>query len=141
MATTKSTTRRIPSSSFRGGRTIGTLIDEHYALELRKDALEAEIRDIKKQLDALAGEAMERMETEGLDSGKGSTALGRVEERTHYNIGDYKKFTDWIWKNRRFELFQNRISSKAYVELIGLGLKPAGVTTFTEKVFRTTKRK
>ena len=98
------------------------IADEIAVVEASLSALEEKKRKAQEVLSAL-------MKKDGLESirvQRGSTALVRS---TVAKIGDWTALTAYIAKHKAFDLFQRRLTSKAYFDRVEAGEAIPGVTT------------
>ncbi len=121
-------------------RKIGWYIDTHQELKDERDELLAEVDVVKKKIAKHEELTLERFNKEDIDGAKGELATGYIEEVDRYSLKDRRKFEAYIKKTGHFELFQGRVSTTAYRELLALGKKPAGVGVFHQINFRTRRR-
>lgn len=121
-------------------RNVAWFIDHHYALKMKRDALEAKKKEVQKDIDKLEAEALHKFGKEGIEGGKGRKATGFIQELDHIKIGDRNALDKYVKRTGHLELFQNRVSGEAVKELWAQGKKPAGLETYTSVHFRTRKR-
>ena len=92
-------------------RTVQWFIDTHYTLKQERDELLAEVKEVKKEIDKVADEALERFGKEGIEGARGAQATAYIEERDHFNMEDRRKFEAYVKRTGHFELFQGRVSA------------------------------
>ena len=124
----------------RTRKTVGWFVDEHQRLKDERDELLNEVKVVKKDIENLENQALEKFGKEGLEGARGENATGYIEERDHYNISDRRKLDAYVKRTGHMELFQGRVSAEAYRELLAQGKKPAGVGIYHAVNFRTRKR-
>jgi hypothetical protein len=101
--------------------TVGSLIDQYWALREDKKRHEAAVDEVSKKLTALEAQLVERMKADGLDKAAGKKASVSF---TYSCVGDvqgddgWDKFYSFIKKNNYFHLLQRRVSDAAYKELL-----------------------
>lgn len=122
-------------------KTMGQLADEHWKLELKVRALKEQIKDLEHAQGILEMEAIELSEELFSRSSsrtcQGKLAGGEVKIEEHVNLKNPKALNDWILKTGHFEIYQARVSSTGYRELLAAGKKPPGLGIFKKSVFKT----
>lgn len=106
---------------------IGDRIDQLDELRERMRALNAELKEIKEEFDAKEWELMRVMEELGLDQAKSDRVTVSLKKDTVGTVEDWDALEDYIKENDAFYLFQRRISSVAYKELLQMGEDVPGV--------------
>jgi hypothetical protein len=113
--------------------TPGALIDSMWELRDKKRKLEASIKDLDGQLDALESELMERMAADGLDKMTGKCASVSISTSVVANVEDWDAFMAWIYKTKNGHLLQRRVSDPAWREMVELKGVVPGTQPFTKK--------
>lgn len=125
-------------------KSVQAFADYHYALKMKRDALD-DLEDGIKAIMALVEEqAQAKYEKEGIEGARGANATAFIQELDHYNVEDRRKLDRYVKRTGNFELFQNRVSGTAVEEIqaVNKRFKPksAGIGLYTSTHFRTRKR-
>lgn len=123
----------MPRTAVRSTPTIGSDIDALFDLREKKRKLEAAIKDLDGQAEAIESRLLETMNSMATDKGAGSRATASVSSTTVANVEDWDLFHEYIRKNKFFHLLQRRVSDPAYRELLEAGKKVPGVQPFTRR--------
>ena len=121
--------------------TIGTQIDRLYAQEQRIDKAEAALRKLKQEREKLEAKLLRSFGIEDIDGCKGKRGVASVRTARFPSIKDRSKFLHYVVKNRAFDLFQNRIASRAYFDRLEEGEKIPGVSVFERISISIRRRK
>lgn len=121
-------------------RNVNWFVDQHYKLKQKRDKIQEQLNDVKKDIEKLEGEALHKFGKEGIEGAKGRLATGFIQELDHFRVADRAALDKYVKRTGHLELFQNRVSSEACRELMAQRKKPAGVEIFTSVHFRTRKR-
>lgn len=116
--------------------SLGELSDRLWEERERKRALEEQMKDIERGIEALTLELLERMEAEKLDQVKGSNASVSIGTNVIAKVDDWEAFGAYIVKNKYLHLLQRRVSDPAYRELLERlpkGKSIPGVEPFVKK--------
>ena len=119
----------------------GVLIDELYAQDQAIDQIEARLRKAKQKREELQAKLFTKFEKQELGGAKGKLALASVRETKHPKIKNLQKFLKYVTAKKAFDLFQNRISPKAYFDRVEEGEEIGGVEIFTSRRISVTKIK
>ena len=128
MATTR-TTKVAPTKPL----TIGQATDEMWALREKKRALEASIKVIEKQMDALEETVFGLMDAQDTRKAEGKNAAVSINESTVGTVEDWDAVWTYIAKNKYFHLVQKRLSDPALRELWQMGKVVPGVQPFKKR--------
>jgi len=125
-------------------RNVNWFADAHYSLKMKRDALEAKVKLVKKEIEKIEAEALTKFGKEGIEGARGKKATAFIQELDHYNIEDRSKLDKYVKRTGKFELFQNRVSGVAIEEIMASNkrfkLEGAGLGLYTSVHFRTRKR-
>ena len=69
-------------------RNVNWFVDAHYALKMKRDKLEEKVKEVKRDIEKLEGEALHKFSKEKIESAKGKRATGFIQELDHYNVAD-----------------------------------------------------
>lgn len=128
------------SSSYKKLETLGEISDAHWKLELKKRALEEDIRTLKDDMGKYEMDAIELAEEQNNPVCRGRVSSGEVTVKEHVNIADRSVLDKWVVRTGRTEIYQGRVSSTVYRELTTHGVDVPGVKIFRKKEFHTKKR-
>lgn len=116
---------------------MGQLADEHWKLELKIKKLNLEKKDLEDEQGMLEMEAIELAEEQGNKICRGKTADGEVRVEEHLNIKNPRELNAWVAKTGHFEIYQARVSSSGYRELMAADIRVPGIGIFKKSVFKT----
>jgi hypothetical protein len=120
---------------------IGTLIDKLYNQDKEIKDIETTLRDAKSVREDIQQKLLEKLGSDKLNGAKGKLAIASVRETPHPSLANRPKFLKWVIQNRAFDLFQNRIASKAYFDRVEDGDNIPGVKIFTSIRVSVTRAK
>jgi len=116
--------------------SVGTMIDQLWAMREQKKSLETEASEVAEKMHAIEESLLSRMDSEGVDKASGKKASVSFTHSIVANIsGDenWDKFYAYIKKTGYFHLLQRRVSDPAYRELLDSGKKVPGAEPFVKK--------
>jgi len=119
----------------------GEICARHKSLLDQKDALNAQLKELNKQIEASESEAMELLTAHGLDkvSGAGITLYTREKWRAKYDPELWGELVKWAASSGRTDLIQRRLSDAKVLEYVDSGADvPPGlsVEAYTALEFR-----
>ena len=110
---------------------MGDLIDKLYRQDKEIDDIEATLREAKIVRENIQENLLERFGDSKLSGAKGMLATAIVRKTPHPSIKNRPKFLRYVISNKAWDLFQNRITSKAYFDRIEDGALIPGVAVHT----------
>lgn len=115
--------------------TVGTVIDDLWALREKKRAADAVVAKIEEEIKVQEELVFERLDEQGLKKADGAKASVSVGEATVANVNDWDALWAYITKTKNYQLVQKRVSDLAWRELMGLskGKGVPGTEAFTKK--------
>jgi hypothetical protein len=113
--------------------TVGSLIDSMSDLRSKKRALEAEVKTINGQMDALEAQLLDLMDSEGISKSTGKLCTASVSESRQFNNDDWDTFVAFMAKTKQFHLIQRRISAPAVRELWDKKGAVPGLSQYTKR--------
>lgn len=119
---------------FGSPETTGAMIAELVQIRDRKRILEAEIKDLNEQWDAIKSKLMARMEEEGsnrVSSKDGGMAI--LTESIVPQVVDWDAFNAHVLATGDLHLLQRRVATTAFRELYEAGQEVPGVQPFVKK--------
>ena len=129
MATAAKATKPAKSA----GASLGSTVDQMWALREKKRELEASVKDLEGQISDLESTIMESMAEQGLDKMSGVLASVSITTNTVAQVEDWDAFWAFIHKKKYGHLLQRRVSDPAYRELLDQGVKVPGVSPFSKQ--------
>lgn len=122
---------------FAGPNTLGGKIDRMYDLREKKRLLDKQIADIEAEFDALKDGLIEQLDAQGVVGSRGARATVSISKVVVPVVKDWDKAIAYIRKNGFEHLFERRISSTAFREVLEqIGekkiLKETGMEPFTK---------
>jgi hypothetical protein len=125
-------------------RNVNWFVDAHYSLKVKRDKLEEKVKEIKRDIEKLEGEALHKFSKEKIEKASGRKATGFIQGLDHYNVVDRRKLDAYVKRTGNFELFQNRVSGEAVQDIEATNkrfkMSAAGIGMYTSTHFRTRKR-
>jgi hypothetical protein len=116
------------------GKNLGSMVRELEKLSAQIDRVQAKKSELEKQYDALEMEILSSFKKADIEGVRGARSIVSVAHQTLLSIEDYPAFSRWILQHRALDLFQNRVSVRAYTERKEAGEKVPGVKEF-ERVY------
>lgn len=111
-------------------QTLGASIDQLWSLRKRIQDCEKEARELKAEFSQIETKLLRDFGDEGIDGSKGGKAVASIRTAKFPTIKNRAKLERFILKNRALDLFQNRLSSKAYFDRLENGEDVPGVEVF-----------
>lgn len=112
---------------------LGDAIDTLYGYDREIKKAERAVKGLKSKRYAAEADLLKAMGDVKLAKAAGRKAQASVSRRNIPSIKDQLKFQKYVKKNNAFDLYQNRISSKAYFARLDDGDEVPGIKMF-EKV-------
>jgi hypothetical protein len=114
------------------GDTLGGQVDAVMRIDGRIDALMAQVNALKKSREAMVVALMDNFTAQQVSQAKGSLGLAYVNETKHPQCTDWAAFEGYVYKYKAFDMFQRRITGKAYFDRVEAGEQIPGVEVFTK---------
>lgn len=105
----------------------GVIIDKIVDLDKEIDRLEIKLKPLKKKRDELEANLLVALRKAELGGGRGTRGMGYITKREFIQIENGSKFKKWILKTGALDIFQKRLSIKAYKEYVEQGMIPPGL--------------
>ena len=117
------------------GGTIGSVIDDMWALREKKRKADLVVKGIEEEIAAQEIVVFDRLEKEGLKKADGTKASVSIGEATVASVTDWDALWAYAAKNKYFHLFQKRVSDPAWRELMekNKGKGVPGTEAFTKR--------
>jgi hypothetical protein len=109
---------------------LGKMIDRLYQHDQVIDEIEAELRVAKQNREKLQVKLLKQFGAAKLNGATGTLGKARVVTTQYPSIADRRKFIKYVTQNKAWDLFQNRITSKAYFDRLEEGEEVPGVKVF-----------
>lgn len=94
-------------------KTIGETIDLMFQLRESRRELEAQIKTLNEQYDALEAHLQANFDKAGLDGAKGKYATASVKRTTVADVQDWEAYFKYIARTKSWDLVQRRASITA----------------------------
>jgi len=130
LATTAKTMTKVTN---RLTGTLGTSIDQAWALREQKRQKEAEIKVIEAQIEAMEEVLFDRLDKEDTRTAAGKKASVSIITAVSGNVTDWEAFWPYIAKNKFWHLVQKRASDPGLRELWDMKKTIPGVQPFTKR--------
>lgn len=96
--------------------------------EIRK--AEKVTKELKSKRSKMEDKLLREFGKEDIDGCKGKLGVASIGTAEFPSIKDRRKFDQYVLENKAFDLFQNRLSSKAFFARRDEGVKVPGVAVF-----------
>ena len=123
--------------------SIGQLIDRLYKVKAKIAEINAKrVKPLKDEQTDLELQLLTALDAAGIEQGRGRTATGSITETDVPTVKDWEKVYAWIHRNKAWHLFERRLSSVSYRELLAQRSNRAipGIEKFTKRGISTRKR-
>lgn len=114
-------------------------IDAIYMLRERKKGLEAQLKEVKAEIEEASAELLTQLDDVGTTIGRGSLATASVTETIVPTIEDWGAVEEWVIENNGVYLLHRRVSAGPWKELMDAGEHVPGITTFTKRAISLRK--
>lgn len=118
-------------------QTLGATIDQYRALYDERAELNAQSKELTRQMEELEPVLLGRLEELGIDSAKGKCASVRVEVNTIPVVEDWDEFYQYIGETDSWYLLERRPTMKAYQEIVAAGVEVPGVRPYVKRSITT----
>lgn len=112
-------------------KSIGDIADALFAINEKLTKANKAVTDLETEKRGIEDEMIAALEAQGIDSVKGKYATISITRSVKPQIADFEKLAAFVFRNKRLDLFERRISSKVYKELAD-ERKGKGVPGLTE---------
>lgn len=114
---------------------LGDMIDNLHNIRERIRVLNKQVDDLTAQRDVLTLKIIEMLDAMGTDQSRTDKATASITETVVANVDDWDAVNRYISRNKAFYLYERRISSAAYRELLESrkGKPIPGITPFTKR--------
>lgn len=112
---------------------LGKTIDALHALREHKRALEAELKDVRQEIEEAEQNVMEMLKQNGVTMSAGEHATVSITETVVPAVEDWDAFYEHIMQTGDFHLLERRPASRAYRELLESGEDVPGLRPFTKR--------
>ena len=103
-----------------GTRPLGEMIDELYALNLKKAEIEASKKPVQERIDAINEEIIKALDEQKVDGSRGKLATVSIQESVVTDTPNWDELWPWISKTKNFQLVVKNINQAAFRELLAL---------------------
>lgn len=121
-------------------KKLGALIDGLFDFDQKIHKLERQLKKIKDKRGKMEWKLLGRMEDSKLEKAAGVRSQAGISRRDIPSIKNPRKFQRYVKKNDAFDLFQNRIASRAYFARLEEGEKVPGVGIYRKVSVSIRKR-
>lgn len=112
---------------------IGTMIDNLQSLRLKKDKLDARLKETVGDIEDLRIRIRQTMDVMGLETASGKSLTVSAKDTTYGQIEDIDTFYDWIKQEDALYFLERRVSQGSFREYLKMyeGELPPGLTSYT----------
>jgi hypothetical protein len=118
---------------------LNTFTKQFIKLETMIEALEAKLRVLKAEREALEKKTIMLMDKETLDSASTEGKKLIIIPHEYPRIGNYPKFIKFVKAKGAYDLFQNRISVTSWREFRDQGIVVPGIDVFKKRTLSIRK--
>lgn len=112
--------------------TLAELMEQLKAKRAQHAEAQAVVDGIEAEEEVLEAQILEKLQETGVDRVVHSGYLAKRDERIYGQIKDYDAFTKFVHRNKYYHLFERRIATLAFRELLGLKGSVPGVEPITK---------
>lgn len=120
--------------------SLGKQIDRIYDLGKSIKEAESEVTELKQRRAKLEKVLLHEFDKEDIHGCKGQRGVARIRTAEFPSIKERAKFIKYVAKHKAYDLFQNRIASKAYFDRLENDEVVPGVEIFKRVAITVTKR-
>ena len=115
--------------------SIGALIDDLHSNREKIRKLEKQVSELKEVRDDLELRLIEAMDAQGIMQSRGAHATATITESVKPSVEDWDLVNAYIKRNNAFYLYERRIASAAFRELLERrnGKPIPGIVPFTKR--------
>lgn len=110
---------------------LGQLVDRMKRIREKRKELERESKELKDEFDILKKLVIEGCQAQEADGVRGKTASAIVTQQTVAKVNDWDALIDWIKENEAFFLFERKVKSAPFKELVDAKETPEGTEPTT----------
>jgi hypothetical protein len=119
--------------------SVGSLIDQYFALREQKKELDRESDTVKAAMEVIAEELLKVYDAQGVTLCRGRLASASLSETVIPIVDDWDSFTQYIIENEALHLLERRPSTAAWRELHEGGELVPGTAPFTKRTINVRK--
>lgn len=119
--------------SKKAKKALGVTIDKLHDFDTKIRVVERDLKELKQKRFKAERKLLHEMQDAKLEKAAGQHAQGSITKRRIPTIKTPLKFQRYVMKHNAFDLYQNRVASKAYFARIEEGEAVPGIDIF-EKV-------
>lgn len=121
-------------------KELGTVIDKLYAFDQDIDVVERQLKKLKDKRAIMERKLLGQLQDGKLEKAAGHKAIASITKREIPTIKNPRKFQKFVIKNNAFDLYQNRVASRAYFARREDGTVVPGVEVFKKVSVSIRKR-
>ena len=121
--------------------TLAGILVDYETVDQQVDALEAKVRKLKADRDAIEKRIFEHMRAQGIDGFKGDHTNVAVVTQRVPKVTDWDAFNAYVLKHKALDLLHRRVSSTAYFDRVNNGEPVPGVVPESFMKLQFSKRK
>jgi glutaredoxin 2 len=111
-------------------KTLGQFSDELYDQDQTIKKIEKTLKEAKQLRAEVENEFLRAFEKDEIDGCKGSRSSASIRTAQYPTIKNRNKFEKYVLKKKAFDLFQSRVTAKAYFARLDEGETVPGVEVF-----------
>lgn len=115
------------------GQSLGSLIDEYFALRERKRELDRELKELKDEMAALEERVINALDADEVTLSRGRRASASITETVVPVVEDWDTFQAYVLQNEALHLLERRPSTAAWRELKDSGELVPGTRPFIKR--------
>lgn len=109
---------------------LGQQIDRLLAFDTAIKEAEEETKELRRRRTKLESRVFKDFKKVDIKGTTTTRAIAEIKSRKHPSIKDRAKFQRYVKRNQAFDLYQNRLNSKAYFDRLEEGEQVPGISIF-----------
>jgi hypothetical protein len=119
--------------------TLGDKIEALAQLRDRKRELNQELKDVNEEYQMLEAQVLDELDQQGTQFAGSSRHRATISEQTVPSVTDWDAFYDYVRENDALYLFERRVASAPWRELVESGEQVPGTEPFTRRTLSLRK--
>lgn len=122
-------------------KKIGTAVDRLYEVRAERQRLQRAANEVKGYESELHEHLIRNFKKSELEGAEGAVARCGLNPKTVARVTDWSKFWKYVVKKKAFDLVQQRVNDKAYLDRLEDGERVTGAEPFRITRVSVTKRR
>lgn len=113
-------------------KSLGRQIDNIYRMDAEISKANATVAELKRVRRKAESRLLKDFDKSDIDGASGTKGKASIRRSRHATIKNRAKLDKWIRKHNAFDLYQARLTSKAYFDRLEEGITVPGVGIFED---------